>query len=185
MANRNDPFFSRLTSLFRSGPAIQRKVKGYDYKNYYDNQLARGNNGHRGPFPFGRESSPFSVLGAYGILDRMARYSEFAEMEYQPEIAAALNIFADETSAGDERGKAFHLFSKNPEVKKALEELFYDILNIDFNIRPWVRNLVKYGDFFLYNEVVPDIGIINVQPIPVNELEREDGFDQNDPYANR
>lgn len=185
MANRNDPFFSRLTSLFRSGPAIQRKVKGYDYKNYYDNQLARGNNGHRGPFPFGRESSPFSVLGAYGILDRMARYSEFAEMEYQPEIAAALNIFADETSAGDERGKAFHLFSKNPEVKKALEELFYDILNIDFNIRPWVRNLVKYGDFFLYNEVVPDIGIINVQPIPVNELEREDGFDQNDPYAIR
>jgi hypothetical protein len=185
MANRNDPFFNRLTQLFRSGPAIQRKVKGYDYKNYYDNQLARGNNGHRGPFPFGRESSPFSVLGAYGILDRMARYSEFAEMEYQPEIAAALNIFADETSAGDERGKAFHLFSKNPEVKKALEELFYDILNIDFNIRPWVRNLVKYGDFFLYNEVVPDIGIINVQPIPVNELEREDGFDQNDPYAIR
>lgn len=185
MANRNDPFFSRLTKLFRSGPAIQRRVKGYDYKSYYDNQLVRGNLGYRGPFPFGRESSPFSVLGAYGILDRMARYAEFAEMEYQPEIAAALNIFADETAAGDEKGKAFHLFSKNPEVKKALEELFYDILNIDFNLRPWIRNLVKYGDFFLYNEVIPDIGIVNVQPIPVNELEREEGFDQHDPYAVR
>lgn len=185
MANRNDPFFSRLTKLFRSGPAIQRRVKGYDYKSYYDNQLVRGNLGYRGPFPFGRESSPFSVLGAYGILDRMARYAEFAEMEYQPEIAAALNIFADETAAGDEKGKAFHLYSKNPEVKKALEELFYDILNIDFNLRPWIRNLVKYGDFFLYNEVIPDIGIVNVQPIPVNELEREEGFDQHDPYAVR
>jgi hypothetical protein len=185
LANRNDPFFSRLTKLFRSGPAIQRRVKGYDYKSYYDNQLVRGNLGYRGPFPFGRESSPFSVLGAYGILDRMARYAEFAEMEYQPEIAAALNIFADETAAGDEKGKAFHLFSKNPEVKKALEELFYDILNIDFNLRPWIRNLVKYGDFFLYNEVIPDIGIVNVQPIPVNELEREEGFDQHDPYAVR
>ena len=185
MANRNDPFFTRLTNLFRSGPAIQRRVKGYDYKSYYDNQLVRGNLGYRGPFPFGRESSPFSVLGAYGILDRMARYSEFAEMEYQPEIAAALNIFADETAAGDEKGKAFHLYSKNPEVKKALEELFYDILNIDFNLRPWIRNLVKYGDFFLYNEVIPDIGIVNVQPIPVNELEREEGFDQRDPYAVR
>lgn len=185
MANRNDPFFTRLTKLFRSGPAIQRRVKGYDYKSYYDNQLVRGNLGYRGPFPFGRESSPFSVLGAYGILDRMARYSEFAEMEYQPEIAAALNIFADETAAGDEKGKAFHLYSKNPEVKKALEELFYDILNIDFNLRPWIRNLVKYGDFFLYNEVIPDIGIVNVQPIPVNELEREEGFDQRDPYAVR
>lgn len=185
MANRNDPFFTRLTNLFRSGPAIQRRVKGYDYKSYYDNQLVRGNLGYRGPFPFGRESSPFSVLGSYGILDRTARYSEFAEMEYQPEIAAALNIFADETAAGDEKGKAFHLYSKNPEVKKALEELFYDILNIDFNLRPWIRNLVKYGDFFLYNEVIPDIGIVNVQPIPVNELEREEGFDQRDPYAVR
>jgi hypothetical protein len=102
-----------------------------------------------------------------------------------PEIAAALNIFADETVAGDEKGKALHLYSKNPEVKKALEDLFYDILNIDFNLRPWVRNLVKYGDFFLYNEIVPDIGIVNVQPIPVNELEREEGFDPEDPYAVR
>jgi len=160
-------------------------VKGYDYRSYYDNELIRGNYGYRAPFPFGRESSPFSVLGAYGILDRMARYSEFAEMEYTPEIAAALNIFADETVAGDEKGKALHLYSKNPEVKKALEELFYDILNIDFNLRPWVRNLVKYGDFFLYNEIVPDIGIINVQPIAVNELEREEGFDQDDLYAVR
>jgi len=115
----------------------------------------------------------------------MARYSEFAEMEYTPEIAAALNITADETVSGDEKGKAFHLYSRNPEVKKALEELFYDILNIDFNLRPWVRNLVKYGDFFLYNEVIPDIGIVNVQPIPVNELEREEGFDPDDPYAVR
>lgn len=182
---RNDTFFNRLTRLFRSGPSIQRRVKGYDYRSYYDNELIRGNYGYRAPFPFGRESSPFSVLGAYGILDRMARYSEFAEMEYTPEIAAALNIFADETVSGDEKGKAFHLYSKNPEVKKALEELFYDILNIDFNLRPWVRNLVKYGDFFLYNEIIPDIGIVNVQPIPVNELEREEGFDQDDPYAIR
>ena len=182
---KNDSFFNRLTRLFRSGPAIQRRVKGYDYRSYYDNELIRGNYGYRAPFPFGRESSPFSVLGAYGILDRMARYSEFAEMEYTPEIAAALNIMADETVSGDEKGKAFHLYSRNPEVKKALEELFYDILNIDFNLRPWVRNLVKYGDFFLYNEVIPDIGVVNVQPIPVNELEREEGFDPDDPYAVR
>jgi hypothetical protein len=45
--------------------------------------------------------------------------------------------------------------------------------------------MVKYGDFFLYNEVIPDIGIVNVQPIPANELEREEGFDQHDPYAVR
>ena len=102
-----------------------------------------------------------------------------------PEIATALDIYADETVGGDDRGKAFHVYSKNPEIKKTLDELFYDILNVEFNLRPWARNLVKFGDFFLFNEVVPDIGVINAVPIPVNELEREEGFDEQDPYAVR
>jgi hypothetical protein len=182
---RNDNFFGRLTRLFRSGPSIQRKVKGYNYNNYFDNDVIRGNYGYRAPFPFGKESSPFSTLGAYGLLDRMSRYAEFGTMEYTPEMATALNIYADEVTSGDERGRSFHVFSSNPEIKRALDELFYDILNIDYNLRPWVRNMAKYGDFFLYNEVVPDIGVVNAQPIRVNELEREEGFDPNDPYAVR
>lgn len=185
MANRNDPFYKRLTSIFASGPSIARRVKGYDYKNYFDSDLLRGNYGYRGPMPFGRENSPFSVLGTYGILDRNARYAEYAEYESVPEVCAALNVYADETVAGDEKGKAFHLYSKNPEVKKTLEELFYDVLNIDFNLRPWTRNLIKYGDMFLYCEVLPDVGVVNVQPIPVNEIEREEGFDPLDPYSVR
>lgn len=106
-------------------------------------------------------------------------------MEYTPEIGTALNIYADESCASDEKGKSFHVYSDNPEIKKQLEELFYDTLNIEFNLRPWIRNLVKYGDFFLFNEVIPDVGVVNVNPIPVNEVEREEGFDRNDPYAIR
>lgn len=182
-----ESFFQRLTRIFRSGPAIQRRVKGYDYRSFYNNQLIQGNLGYRAPAPngFGKENSPFSSMGAYGILDRMARYAEFAEMEYTPEIASSLNIYADETVGGDDRGKAFHVYSHNPEIKKALDELFYDILNVEFNLRPWIRNLVKFGDFFLFNEVVPDVGIVNVAPIPVSELEREEGFDEADPFAVR
>lgn len=180
-----DNFFQRLTRLFRSGPAIQRRIKGYDYKAYYDKSLAHSNLGYRGPAPFGKESSPFSVLGGYGILDRISRYAEFSEMEFTAEIGAALDIYADESCSSDEKGKCFHIYSENPEIKKALEDLFYDTLNVEFNLRPWVRNLVKYGDFFLYNEVVPDVGVISVTPIPVNEVEREEGFDLQDPYAIR
>jgi len=81
---RNESFFKRLTRLFRSGPSIQRRVKGQNVGSYYDTKLVQGNYGYRAPAPFGfgRENSPFSVLGSYGILDRMARYGEFAEMEY-------------------------------------------------------------------------------------------------------
>ena len=77
------------------------------------------------------------------------------------------------------------VFSKNPEIKKTLDELFYDVMNVEFNLGPWTRNLCKFGDFFLFNEVIPDIGIINVSPIPVSELEREEGFDPTDPFAVR
>ena len=182
-----ESFFQRLTRLFRSGPAIQRRVKGYDSRSYYNSKLIQGNYGYRAsaPFGFGRENSPFSVLGSYGILDRMARYAEFSEMEYTPEIATAMDIYADEIVGGDDRGKAFHIYSANSEIKQELDDLFYDILNIEFNLKPWCRNLIKHGDFFLYNEVLPDIGIVNVTPIAVNEIEREEGYDLEDPYAVR
>lgn len=182
-----ESFFQKLNRLFRSGPAIQRRVKGYDERSYYNSKLVQGNYGYRAsaPFGFGRENSPFSVLGSYGILDRMARYAEFQEMEYTSEISTALDIYADECVGGDDRGKCFHIYSSNSEIKKALDELFYDILNVEFNLKPWIRNMLKNGDFFLYNEVMPDIGVIAVTPIAVNEVEREEGFDLEDPYAVR
>ena len=73
------------------------------------------------------------------------------------------------------KGKNFHIYSDNANIKAALDELFYDILNVDFNLRVWFRNLVKYGDLFLYNEVAPGVGVVNVQAINVNEVEREEG----------
>lgn len=186
MANR-DNFFQRLTKLFRSGPSIRRQIKGQkNVPNTVDRSLHSPNFGnYAGGMPFGKSSSPFSVLGGYGILDRISRYAEFSEMEQTPEISTALNIYADETCSSDEKGKAFHVYSENPEIKKQLEELFYDTINVEFNLRPWIRNLVKYGDFFLYNEVAPEVGVVNVSPIPVNEMSREEGFDMEDPAAIR
>lgn len=182
-----DNFYQRLSRLFRSGPSIQRRVKGYDYRNYYGNQITQNNYGYQAgnAMGFGRESSPFSSVGQYGILDRQARYAEFQEMENTAEIASALDVIADESVGGDDRGKAFHVFSKNPEIKKILDELFYDTLNVEFNLRPWIRNLVKFGDFFLYIEVVPGAGMISATPVPVSEVLREEGYDTEDPYAVR
>lgn len=184
MAQR-DNFFSKLTRLFRSGPAIQKRIKGQDYKISYDKNIMQTGLGYRGPIPFGRESSPFSMLGNYGILDRTARYIQVSEMEQMAEIGSALDLVSHEVCSTDEKGRNLHIFSDNAEIKKALSELFFDTINSEFNLRPWVRNLLKYGDFFLYNEVVPDIGIVNCIPLPVNEIVREEGYDPNDPAAVR
>lgn len=111
--------------------------------------------------------------------------SDFQEMEYTPEISSALDIYAEESISPDENDNVIHVFSDNPLIQKILNELFFDTLNVNFNLSSWVRNMVKYGDFFLFNDVSPDHGVINVYPIPVNEMEREEAFDKNDPTAVR
>lgn len=174
---KNDNLFSRLTSLFRSGPVIKRRVR--DYKVTEKTTSA---------FEQFRKAQSYvysSAMSAYGSYDRMARYSDFQEMEYTPEIASALDIYAEETISPDEKGNVLHIYSENPTIHKLLNELFYDTLNVNFNLTAWSRNMCKYGDFFLFNDVSPDQGVINVYPIPVNEIEREEGYDKNDPMAVR
>ena len=69
----------------------------------------------------------------------------------------------------------------NENTKEILHNLFYDILNIEFNLWPWTRNLVKYGDFFLQLEISPELGIVNTMPLSVYETSRVEGFDMNNP----
>jgi hypothetical protein len=172
----NDNFFNRLTRLFRSGPLIKRKVKAERAPNM--GTLLQ-------QFQKSQSHVYANAISAYGMYDRMSRYADFQEMEATPEIASALDIYSDEAVAQDESGRCLHVYSENDKIRKVLEELFYDNLNIDFNLNPWARNLCKYGDFFLFLDITPDTGVLSGIPIPVNELEREEGFDPEDPLAVR
>ena len=173
-----DNLFKKLTDLFRSGPVIKRKVKRYnDTPAYSRSSLEAFKKNHSDVYN--------STLSAYGSYDRMARYSDFSEMEATPELSSALDIYSEECVSPDAGGNILHIYSDNRMIKKLLEELFYDILNVDFNLVMWVRNLCKYGDFFLFNDVHPELGVINAFPIPIAEMEREEGFDPNDPAAVR
>ena len=77
-------------------------------------------------------------MSAYGTYDRMARYSDFSEMEYTPEISSALDIYSEESVASDENGKTLHIFSENSKIREILTELFYDTLNIEYNMLLYV-----------------------------------------------
>ena len=174
---KNRSLFSDLTRLFRSGPVVKRRIK--DYSNSPNNASA---------YELFRKSNSAvynTAMSAYGSYDRMARTADFAEMEYTPEIASALDVYSEETAASDEHGQVLHIHSENVKIQSLLEELFLDTLNIDFNLSSWSRNLCKYGDFFLFNDVSPELGVVNTFPIPVNEIEREEGYDPDDPMAVR
>jgi len=177
MADNSRNLFRRLTRLFRSGPVIKRNVINNADDKYTSSAFEA--------FRKNQSQVYSNAMSAYGTYDRMARYSDFSEMEYTPEIASALDIYAEESVSADEAGKTLHIFSENPTIKQILTELFYDTLNVEFNMTPWVRNLVKYGDFFLFNDVHPKHGVINAYPLPISEIEREEGFDPKDPMAVR
>jgi hypothetical protein len=168
--------FTRLTKLFRSGPVIKRSVRNVSSQKA-STALEVFKRAHSDVYN--------STLSAYGAFDRMSRYSDFSEMEGTPEIASALDIYAEETVASDEHGRVLHIYSDNRKIQELLDNLFYDVLNVEFNLVMWARNLCKYGDFFLFNDVHPDFGVINAYPIAISEMEREDGFDPEDPMAVR
>jgi hypothetical protein len=183
VAKEEKNLFQRLTRLFKSGPVVKRKIRTLDTTIAVADKAKSS-----AALLFQRSMSPtYSTITAnsYNLSERLMRYQDFAEMEYTPEIAAALDIYADETCAQDEKGRVLHIYSDNEKIKQILEDLFYNTLNVEFNLRSWARNLVKYGDFFLYNDVSPTQGVINAFPIPVNEIEREENYDREDPFAVR
>jgi hypothetical protein len=181
--DKNQNLFQKLTRLFRSGPVVRRKIRNLD-----TTVAVADKSKSSGALLFQKSQAPtYATItaNAYNLSERLMRYQDFGEMEYTPELAAAMDIYADETCAQDEKGRVLHIYSDNEKIREILEELFYNTLNVEFNLRAWTRNLVKYGDMFLYNDVSPEHGVINAFPIPVNEIEREENYDPNDPMAVR
>jgi hypothetical protein len=179
MADNSPSLFRKLTQLFRSGPNIKRRVRAFDNSSnpQAGSSLQQFRKAHSDIYT--------NTMSAYGSFDRMSRYSDFSEMEATPEIASALDIYAEETSSVDDKGNVLHIYSENRKIRELLYTLFYDTLNVNFNLPMWVRNLCKYGDFFLFNDVSPEFGVIGAYPIPISEIEREEGYDPEDPTAVR
>ena len=108
---------------------------------------------------------------------RRELFRDYDAMDNDPIIASALDIYADESTTKNEYGDVLAIKSSNENVSAILHNLFYDIVNIEFNLWPWVRNLVKYGDFFLALEIAEGKGIVNVTPYSVYNTERLEGTD--------
>jgi len=112
---------------------------------------------------------------------RRELFRDYDAMDQDPIISSALDIYADESTTKNEYGDVLQIKSTNENVRELLHNLFYDIMNIEFNLWPWIRNLVKYGDAFLALEIMPGKGIINVMPHSTYNVERLEGTDPNNP----
>ena len=104
--------------------------------------------------------------------NRLASYYDYESMEYTPEISAALDIYAEESTTPNEDGTILQIYSESKRIKSVLEDLFYDSLDINTNLPMWTRNTCKYGDDFVYLRLDPEKGVIGCQQLPNIEIER-------------
>jgi len=116
---------------------------------------------------------------------RLQLYSDYEAMDHDPIIAAALDIMSDETTTRNEYGDVLNINSSDENVRKVLQNLFYDVLNVEFNLATWIRNMCKYGDFYLKLEVSEKFGVYNVLPLSTYEVVREEGTDPENPSYTR
>ena len=114
--------------------------------------------------------------------NKVELFTDYEAMDTDPIIASALDIYSDESTVKNEENELLVINSENNEIKKILHNLFYDILNVDYNLWPWIRNLCKYGDFYLHLDIDENVGIVNVNPLSAYEIRREEGFNPENPY---
>jgi hypothetical protein len=110
--------------------------------------------------------------------NRMQLYADYEMMDRDPIISSALDIYSDESTLADQFGDVLTIKTNNTKIQKILYNLFYDILNIDFNLWTWIRNMTKYGDFFLKLDIAEEIGILAARPLSSYEVERFEEYDE-------
>ena len=178
--------FGRLRRLFSTNVIVRnvggRKLKVADTEKIQSNTKShlvdRYSKLHSGLDLVNSGYSTFAQLQAA----RLGLFKDYESMESDSIIASALDIYSDECTMKNPYGDVLEIQSDNDNIKSILHNLFYDIMNIEFNLWPWVRNLTKYGDFFLYLDVKDKYGITNVVPVSAYEIVRSEGEDPENPY---
>ena len=175
--------FSRLRRLFSTNVVVRnvggRKLKVSDTSRtqaYSKSNLVD------------RYQKIFTGAGLSGYSDalmtksmRLNLFKDYEAMDSDAIISSALDIYSDESTMKSEYGEVLQIQTDNDQIKEILHNLFYDIVNIEFNLWPWIRNMCKYGDFFLKLEIDEKYGITNVVPLSVYDVSRLEGLDPENP----
>jgi hypothetical protein len=174
--------FSRLQKLFSTNTIVRKTEDGVkvidtdEWQNMTTNLVDRFMKMKVTNYGTGQTASSMAYQQV-----RIDLFRDYDSMDSDPILSSALDVYSDETTARNEFGNVLKIHHEDDQIKQLLENLFYDILNVEFNLWPWTRNLVKYGDFFLQLEIADKIGIVNVMALSTYEVSRVEGFDPENP----
>jgi hypothetical protein len=180
--------FGRLKRLF-SNDVIIRNVGGSQIQvidsdhiqatgvvqtNMYPERYQRIYTGGLGTYIGNAPYSNFTVL-------RPQLYNDYEVMDGDPIVASVLDIVADESTLKNGAGEVLAIKSSDENIQRILYNLFYDVLNVEFNLWGWVRSMCKYGDFYLHLHIAEKYGVYQVIPLNVYNVLREEGLDPKNP----
>ncbi len=177
-------FFTRLKKLFQAQAVVTVDDDGKRHVYDPDDKQVTNLSSLRDRYTKVQKSFYEMAGGAQSMAYQQVRrevFRDFDAMDNDPIVASALDIYADESTLKNEFGDILSIRSDNAKVQELLDNLFYDILNVEFNLWPWTRNLCKYGDFFLGLEIAQGKGIVNVTPHSVYNTERIERFNPENP----
>ena len=182
-ANRDSQLFRALTRLF-SGPIISyRSESGRKIRRQHLDKYSTRFKSASGQ-QFKKQSyNPLDTIAANAIANqrRSERYIDFDQMEYMPELASALDIYADEMTTFSALSPMLNIKCRNDEIKAVLNILYHNVMNIEHNLFGWCRTMCKYGDFILYLDIDDEMGVQSTIAIPLQEVERLEGLDATNP----
>ena len=179
--NQTSELFKRLTRMF-SGPLVnyrQQNIRRYRRRDLdkFKFTSASGQEFKKSTY------NPYSSIQSELMVnqDRSMRYVDFDQMEYTPEIASALDIYADEITTSSDIQPMMKIKCPNEEIKGVLHALYHNVLNLEYNLFSWSRTMCKYGDFFVYIDIDDSLGITKAIGLPSTEIERLEGQDESNP----
>jgi hypothetical protein len=184
MAKRNLTIYQKLQQVFGAG-AMRRTPPSYNVdpskillktpsKAEFDQEKLQAQQQAFLKGQWNKVDSELYNQAIYYETTRLASFYDFESMEFTPEIAAALDIYAEESCTPDETGTLLTVESDSSRIKDILDNLFHKVLDLHAVLPAWTRNTCKYGDNFVYLKIDPKQGIIGASQLPNIEIERKD-----------
>jgi len=186
MANQNLTVFQKLTRMFGYPGQVKREntpsfnfnkdeLLKTDSREEYEKAMLQAQQSQYIADKWAKLDQSLYNQSVYYEPNRLAAYFDYESMEFTPEISAALDIYAEESTTLSEKGDILTIYSESDRIKSILDDLFLNKLDINTNLSMWARGVCKYGDDFVYLKLDPEKGIVGCQQLPNIEIERIEG----------
>ena len=184
MAENNYTIWQRLTKVFGPDSTLDQQAPIYRFdkkellkttdRNEYEREKLQAQQTAYLGQQWTKVENNLYTQAVYYEPTRLASFYDYESMEFTPEISAALDIYAEESTTTNEDGFVLQIYSESKRIKSILADLFNNRLDISTNLPMWTRNVCKYGDNFVYLKLDPEKGIMGVQQLPNIEITRQE-----------